>query len=330
MSFLRTTSEQPFSHYLRLAILGLLGLVVIATLMSLVLGASRYLRMPDGVVHARKSPRPQAVKPEDFLEKLGSGAASDKAASVPATMAGAGEPAGDGSPATRPYADEVQAMMKCAHDFAHKVGREEAEPDAAALEDFRQQLEKVAAASPERGQPWAGSVSNFVCATLDEGDAVTLAKAGKLDQPLVAAVNYHIAQWDAARIKVRDFEALERHRVETESVQESRRLEEARAAVGSAMTAAGIGFAMALALVFCLILAGIESSLRGIRDSLDDLASRDVSAVPLPVVHEEVSAPAAAAAHHEAMVLHGMDLDLEMGDPLEVEYQIPEEAISRS
>ena len=277
-------------------------------------------------MHAKKAPKPQAVHASDFLEKLGSAEAPEAVATGTATGSAGGQ-ARDSDPANRRFAEEVQSMMKCAHDFAAKVGREEPAPDGAAVEDFRVQFEKVAAASPDRGEPWASDVSSFVCATLEEADAANLAKAGKLEQPLVATVNYHIAQWDAARKKVRDFEAQERHRVESEGVQEARRVEEARASVAAAMNAAAIGFGLALALVFCLVLAAIESSLRGIRDSMADLASRDFGSLPLPLVNDEVSAPAASSAP-ESIKLRGMDLD--MGDPLEVEYQIPEEAISRN
>lgn len=338
MSLLRSDSDEPFFRYLRLAILGLLGLAVLAMLMSLVLGASRYLRIPDGTVHARKAPKAEAVSVDDLLEKL---------KAVP-TAPAAGESATSGSTApaepkasdagSRPYADEVQAMVKCAHAFALKNGNDEAEPDPASTEDFRAQFEKVAAASPDRGDPWAGDVSRFVCSLLEEQDANALAKAGKLNQPLVTAVNFHIAQWDAAHRKAHEFEVQEKRRVETETVNESHRVAAAWAAAGAAVNAAAVCFGLVLALAACLVLAGIESNLRGIRTSLEDLVGREPDAGPLPVMDEEVPVPAAAhavapttmpaAAPVTAPVLRALD-DALLDDPLEVEYQIPEEAISR-
>ncbi|MDE3009879.1 MAG: hypothetical protein KGI67_03240 [Pseudomonadota bacterium] len=338
MSLLRSDSDEPFFRYLRLAILALLGLAVLAMLMSLVLGASRYLRIPDGTVHARKAPKAEAVSTDELLEKLNA-VPTPPAAGEPATGATAapGKPK-DSEAGSRRYADEVQAMVKCAHAFALKNGNDEAEPDPAATEDFRAQFEKVAAASPDRGDPWAGDVSRFVCSLLEDKDAGALAKAGKLNQPLVTAVNFHIAQWDAARRKVHEFEAQEKRRVEAETVNESHRVAAAWAAAGAAVNAAAVCFGLVLALAACLVLAGIEANLRGIRNSLEDLVGREPDAGPLPVMDEEVAAPAAAhsiaptvmpaTVSATAPTLRALD-DALLDDPLEVEYQIPEEAISR-
>lgn len=326
MAILRTGSDEPLPHYLRLAILGLLGLALVATLMSLVLGASRWLRMPDGVVHARKAPKPKPVTADDFLEQLNTAVTTAPGAPAAGTAETAAAAAASTDPANRRFAEEVQAMLKCAHDFAARAGRDEAPLDAAAVEDFRSQFEKVAQATPERGEAWAGDVSQFVCSTLEEKDALSAAKAGHLEQPLVATVNYHIARWDEAHRKVHEFDAQEKRRVESETVQEGRRMVEAQAGVSAALQAAGLSFALFLALAACLILAGIDASLRGIRNSLEDLAARDLAGVPLPLVSEEVDAQGAAAESAKG----SRDLgEIHLSDPMEVEYQIPEQALGR-
>ena len=195
------------------------------------------------------------------------------------------------------------------------------DPDPAAVEAFRAQFEKVAAASPERGEPWASDVSTFACSALEEKDVTRLGKDGKLNEPLVSAINFHIQRWDEARRKVRDFEAEEKRRVERETRAEAQRIQESRAAVATALTAAGVSFALFLAIAVCLLLAAIESNLRAMQRSLTVLASREVV---LPVAVEGGSLAETLPAGGPINLT-----EVALEDPLEVEYEIPEEAISR-
>lgn len=334
MPFLPDHSAEPVRRWLRLGLLGLLGMAVIAMMMSLVLGTARYFRLPDGVVHARKAPKAKAPTPEAFFAALRDGAEPQGAAPPAAAQGRSGDLAklpvagGEAAPAAdgaQRLVGEAQNMMKCSHEFNTSVGSSQADPDPAATEDFRGQLVKVADASVDRGAAWAGDAARFVCAVFDEKEAAELAKAGKLDQPLVSAVNFHIAQWDAAHQRVHDFEAQEKKRVEVEGAIAARHLAEAREGLSAALGAAGTSAATAVALLACLLLAAIESQLHAIRLGLDDPSLPDYGADAVPVVHEAVAAPMTPAPPPPPAAAP----PLEMADPLEVEYQIPEEAISR-
>jgi len=322
LSTLRS-SDEPFYKFFRLAILVLLALALTATLVSLVLGASRYLQTPDGVVHPRKAPKPHAVSTDDFVEKLGNDSKAVVEGAHAETPAGEGTPpegkAGDTG--NRRFAEEVEAMLKCEREFNKKIGRDVADPDPAAVEAFRAQFEKVADASPERGEPWASDVSTFACSALEEKDVTRLGKDGKLQEPLVTAINFHIQRWDEARRKLHAFEAEEKRRVERETRVEAQRVQDARAGVAAALTSASLSFAVFLAIAACLLLAAIESNLRAMQHSLALLATREVV---LPVATEGGHT---AAPQPSGEPIHLTEVALE--DPLEVEYQIPEEAIAR-
>jgi hypothetical protein len=336
MTSLLRSPEEPVLRFFKFAILAMLAIALAATLVSLVLGLSRYVQTPDGVVHARKPPKAHAVSSDEFLEKLGSEGVK-ASGEAPAATTDASDKATEPEAANRRFAEEVQTMLKCERSFDKKIGREQPEPDAAAVEAFRAQFEKVAMASPERGEPWAGDVSQFVCATLDERDATNLGKNGKLDQPLVAAINFHIAKWDEGRRKLHEFEVEDKRRVEREARIEAQRVQDARASVGSALTAAGVSFAIFLAIAFCLILSAIESNLRAVRDALELMATREpglLGAAPAarqPPAPSAPSVPVSAASYGNRREQGPINLtEIALEDPLEVEYRIPDESLSRS
>ena len=390
-------AEAPLLNPVRMVIVALLSLAFIAILVSLVLSVSRYLRVPDGIVHAHKAPKAKPITPDDLLARLSAsealasapegstGGATEKAgeAAKPAggekgaeagkvaeagkseagktesgkTEAGAkpaeetrtaaaakGEsPAGEreGEAAgSHKYSTEVRAMMRCGRAFNKLIGRDLPDQDAAAIEEFRAQFERIAGASPDRGDAWASDVSDFACATLRETEAARVAKAGKLEDPLVTAINFHIPRWDEARRKIHEFDAQEKRRVEAETIIEARRVEEARASVGNALFAAAISFGLFLVLGICFILSGIEAALWSLQSSVNHLANRDFSVTPLPVTEvEPIEAAAYQPMHHPATTAKaahaGRDQreptvsvdDLSLTDPSDLEYQVPPEAM---
>ena len=260
-------TEEFFLKIFKVAILIFMALALVAVI---VLGLNVVIQ---GTKSAREpAPAQKAPEKDVSLDDLKKFLLKDDANDAPAPES----PPKSGAP-TLSYLEDVTQLYRCSVEFGKKVGAEtEAEDNAAAaqrVEALRAQIESFAKEG-QRGQPWVKSLTTFTCSALADPAIIAMRKEGKVKSVFFPVLNFHMAAWDGIQSEKSRFEQAERDRVEKERMEEEQRIAEARANAVFSATAAGVAFGIFMLLALYLLGAKIESNLRGLDQSLAEIAQR--------------------------------------------------------
>ena len=260
-------TEEFFLKIFKVAILIFMALALVAVF---VLGLNVVIQ---GTKSAREpAPAQKAPEKDVSLDDLKKFLLKDDANDAPAPES----PPKSVAP-TLSYLEDVTQLYRCSVEFGKKVGAEtEAEDNAAAaqrVEALRAQIESFAKEG-QRGQPWVKSLTTFTCSALADPAIIAMRKEGKVKSVFFPVLNFHMAAWDGIQSEKSRFEQAERDRVEKERMEEEQRIAEARANAVFSATAAGVAFGIFMLLALYLLGAKIESNLRGLDQSLAEIAQR--------------------------------------------------------
>ena len=117
-------------------------------------------------------------------------------------------------------------------------------------------------------------MAQFTCAALADPAIIAMRKEGKVKSVFIPVLNFHMSAWDGIQDEKSRFEQAERDRVEKERMEEELRIAEARASAVFSATAGGAAFGIFMLLALYLLGAKIETNLRGIDQSLADIAQQ--------------------------------------------------------
>ena len=260
-------TEEFFLKIFKVAILIFMALALVAVI---VLGLNVVIQ---GTKSAREpAPAQKAPEKDVSLDDLKKFLLKDDAKDAPAPES----PPKSVAP-TLSYLEDVTQLYRCSVEFGKKVGAEtEAEDNATAaqrVEALRAQIESFAKEG-QRGQPWVKSLTTFTCSALADPAIIAMRKEGKVKSVFFPVLNFHMAAWDGIQSEKSRFEQAERDRVEKERMEEEQRIAEARANAVFSATAAGVAFGIFMLLALYLLGAKIESNLRGLDQSLAEIAQR--------------------------------------------------------
>ena len=169
------------------------------------------------------------------------------------------------------YLEDVTALYRCSIEFAKATGVAVEEADgmsaSAEIERYRGQIETIAKANSSRGDSYVKDAVKFTCGALKNDAIISLRKEGKISSVFVGTLNFHLKEWDKIQQEKKDFEEAEQDRIESEKNAERNRVAEAKENALLALYAAGIAFAVFMAIALYLIIAKIENNLRKISEN---------------------------------------------------------------
>ena len=260
-------TEEFFLKIFKVAILIFMALALVAVIvlgLNVVIQGTKSTREP--------APAQKAPEKDVSLDDLKKFLLKDDAKDAPAPES----PPKSVAP-TLSYLEDVTQLYRCSVEFGKKVGAEtEAEDNATAaqrVEALRAQIESFAKEG-QRGQPWVKSLTTFTCSALADPAIIAMRKEGKVKSVFFPVLNFHMAAWDGIQSEKSRFEQAERDRVEKERMEEEQRIAEARANAVFSATAAGAAFGIFMLLALYLLGAKIESNLRGLDQSLAEIAQQ--------------------------------------------------------
>lgn len=266
--------EDFFLKVFKGAILVFMTLAILAMFIFFGTAAYESSKRPREPAPAQKAPQ-REVNFEDLKKEL----LKD---SQPATTAPA--PQQSKVPPTLRFLEEVTRVYRCSAEFAKKVGAEIDETDNAVIaqkvEDLRSQIERFEDAKEVRGDRWVKSAVDFTCTALADPSIIAIRKEGKVPSIFFPILNFHLKRWDAIADEKVEFERSEQARVESERLEERLRIEEAKARAFAQLIAAGVAFAVFLALALYLILAKIEMNLRNINATIANFPGHSTELLP--------------------------------------------------
>jgi len=264
-------TEEFFLKIVKHAILGLMGLALIAIPLLLIYGASNFLSQPQEPEPAKKAPVKEVTMDGLSQHLLELQKRQDEADKFDPSKKKATEQ--DQPPAI--YLVDAVNIFGCLQKFAVAAEIQlpvDRDSSKEAL-DFRGRLEATASKAG-RGTPYVVSLNNFLCKVLADPGIIALRKEQKFKGSVFGAASaYHQAAWDRIVAERNKFEADEHARVQSDRAGELVRIATDRARAITAFTGAAAAFAVFMLLAIYLILAKIETNMRDINESLRARAS---------------------------------------------------------
>lgn len=258
-------TEEFFLKIFKVVILVVMGLGLIIAIGLSLYSASLYFQTPQKPEPVKAAPA-EEVSVDKLLKQL----EPDEPAKQKEKQAPSESPKAQ-EPQALKYMEEVTALYRCSIDFAKAVGAQVDETNAATAlkitEDYRRQLETLADANKRRGLAYIKDAVKFNCAVLKNPQIIALRKDDKVSGVFLKGLNFHLKEWDRIQLDKVKFESKEELRVEKEEAQEYARVIAAKIQAGIMITAAGIAFAIFMAIALYLIFAKIETNLRRIANN---------------------------------------------------------------
>ena len=272
MQFKTTQTEEVFLKLFKFVILAVMTLTLVVTVGALFFAAYQYTQSPKTPLPAQKAPD-KSVNIEDFLKQLES---PPKRQETPS----AEEPKADAPAKVDPvkYREEARQILGCLAESNKQASIATINSSEEAVENFRKQFQRVADyKDADRGQPYATDAVKVACEILKHPKVVAYRETHQDFEFFYDTVNFHIKAWDQLKKDVQAFEDEERARYNREVREEELRVAMSKqAAMGTLLIAAG-AFGLFMALALYLIISAIESNLRRISNSIENLQKTTVS-----------------------------------------------------
>lgn len=266
-------TEEFFLKIVKHAILGMMGLALIAIPLLLMFGGFKFMSQP-------KEPEPAKVAPVkavtmeglqqylieqqrilDEKEKLEKSDQSKKKVS------------NEDMEQVKHLGDAVK-IQTCALGFAKatdqpiEVAGDRATAQAEEVGRISKELES-ASRQQGRGGPYVNSLVDFLCKALGDPSVIALRKGEKIRGGVIRTITrFHNNAWDAIYLEKQRYDNSETARVLTQRAAEAVRIATDRALAMTGLTAAGIAFGAFMLLAIYLILAKIETNMREINGSI--------------------------------------------------------------
>jgi hypothetical protein len=264
MKFDGVSTEEFFLKIFKFVVLFVMALTVLVTAGGLLYAGYQYLQSPKEPAPAKTAPA-QSVNVDDFINQL-----KPKAAPVQKQEEEKSEeeaPAPE-KPQALKYLDESKQVFNCTKESNTKAGRD-APNDR--LQDNLREYFTSNAARRDRGDAWVVDAAKFSCAILLNTEVISLRKKNPNLEVLGTSLQFHIQKWDEIKKEIAQFDRDEQRRIDSEIRDEEIRVMLAKAKGFTALVAAGIAFAIFMALALYLIISAIESNLRNINHSIQSL-----------------------------------------------------------
>ena len=255
--------EDFFLKVFKIAILTFMALSLLAALLLLAASVYSAMQTPVEPLPAKQS-KPADVTIDELKKEL----LKDNASPAPSKPE---RPAAEPivPPPALKYLEDVTYLYRCTTQFAKQVTAEVEPTDnatvAQGIENLRSQIDTLAKQQQHRGERWVKSVVKFTCDALSDPQIVAFRKDNKIKSVVISTLNFHLRRWDQIADERAEFDRSEVERVDREAMQARQEQNEARSRALQALTGAGVAFAVFMALAFYLILAKIETNLRGLQ-----------------------------------------------------------------
>ncbi len=256
------SAEEFFLKIFKFVVLAVMGLAVLVTAGGLLYSAFQYAQSPKEPLPAKTAPA-QSVNIDEFLNQL-----KPKPQSQPTQRdeeKSDEEPSAPVKPAAPKYSEEAKQIFNCAKDSNLKAGREV--PNDRLVDNIREYLNSNAVRK-NRGDAWVTDSAKFTCSVLSNAEVIALKKKSAELQVLGPAIQFHLQKWDEIQNDIAQFDREEQQRINSEIRDEEIRVMMAKTKAFTALIAAGIAFAIFMALALYLIISAIESNLRNINQSI--------------------------------------------------------------
>jgi hypothetical protein len=261
--------EELFLKIFKVVILVVMGLGLILAIGLSLYSASLYFQTPKKPAPAQAAPA-EEVSVDKLLKQL----KPEEAPKQEEKQAPSESPKAQ-APQALKYLEEVTGLYRCSIEFAKAVGAQVDETDAAAAsrttEEYRSQLENLADSNDRRGPAYVKDAVKFTCAVLKNQQVIALRKENKVSGVFLKILNFHLREWDRIQQDKVKFEREEAIRIAKEEAEEEARVMGAKIQALTMIAAAGIAFAVFMIIALYLIFAKIETNLRRIAISGQNL-----------------------------------------------------------
>ncbi len=248
----------------KVVILTVMSLALLGSIVLLGMSAYQYVsRTPKKIEPAKPAPM-TAVDPAELVKELAKAPEAAPVAKRGAVKTGAPVP----KRASGKYLEEAKQLLDVNYKFQLQFDPKAKSPSEAQIEDLRGGLQRVSDADEDRGQAFATDLVKYVNAVLSSPEVIQAAKDGRSRPAFFRALTKFVKEWDDAKAKVKKHNAAEAARVEREKDAEAASIGATKAQSMASLTSAAMAFGAFLALAFYLIVAAVESNLRGIRESV--------------------------------------------------------------
>ena len=257
--------EELFLKIFKVVILVVMGLGLILAIGLSIYSATLYFQTPKQPAPAKAAPAEEVsvdkllkqLKPEEAPKQEDKQAPSDSSKTQ--------------APQALKYLEEVTALYRCSIEFAKAVGAQVDETNAVAAsrttEEYRGQLENLADSNDLRGPAYIKDAVKFTCAVLKNQQIIALRKENKVSGVFLKVLNFHLKEWDRIQQDKVKFDREEAIRIAQEEAEEEARVMGAKIQAITMIAAAGIAFAIFMVIALYLIFAKIETNLRRISSS---------------------------------------------------------------
>jgi hypothetical protein len=263
--------EEFFLKIFKFVVLAVMGLAVLVTAGGLLYSAFQYAQSPKEPMPAKTAPA-QSVNIDEFLNQL-----KPKPQSQPSQREDEKsdeEPSAPVKPAVPKYSEEAKQIFNCAKDSNLKAGRDV--PNDRLVDNIREYLNSNAVRK-NRGDAWVSDSAKFTCSVLSNAEVIVLKKKNADLQVLGPAIQFHLQKWDEIQNDIAQFDREEQQRINSEIRDEEIRVMIAKTKAFTALIAAGVAFAIFMALALYLIISAIESNLRNINQSIQSFHKKEDS-----------------------------------------------------
>ncbi len=264
--------EEFFLKVFKIVILVVMSMTLVIAAGALLFSTYQLTQRPIEPEPAKKA-KAESVNIEDFINSLKK--PEPKEETPPSEDKEAEEPK-QSEPAK--YKEEVNKIIACFRDSNKQSGITGLNTSDEVTEDFRSQLQQVADSNNfDRGQPFVDDATKIVCQIYLHSKVIEFRKSHKTQEMFYAPLKFHLKAWDELKNKAKLFDQKEQERVAKETANEEMRISLAKenAKLAFIVALGSLGLFMVIALY--LIIAAIESNLRNLSFSVNELKDHHIS-----------------------------------------------------
>lgn len=270
--------EQFFLRLFKGVILFVMTLSLLVTVGALGYAAKQFFQTPQEPEPAKTAPS-TGVDVDKFLKSLEEKPPNQEPKTEKEPTQGDQQKE---APSNDKYKTEASKLIECSKAFNAAIGAQSIDSGNEAIEDFRLRLQRVADLR-DRGQPFAEDAAKFTCAAFSHPKVIEYGRSDNSRSLLFKVLNFHIEAWDDLKREEREFNEAEQTRAKNERSQEEARVAVEKARTMVALGIAGAAFVLMMILALYLIFSAIESNLRRLSNSIDEIGTRPKSGVESPV-----------------------------------------------
>lgn len=267
--------EEIFLKIFKVVILIVMTLTLVVAAGAVLYAVYEYAQTPKEPAPAKKAPE-KSVNIDDFLNSLKKNSPAEEKSDPEEPKAE--QPA---KPEPIKYKDEAKKIVGCFRESSKQASISGVNTGDDATEDFRKQLQRAADAKDgDRGQTYVDNAVKIACEIYLHPSVIQFRKSNKDQELFYSVLKFHIKAWDAIKEEARQFEKDEETRITNERNEEELRVSLARQSAKFSLLVALGAFGLFMTIALYLIFAAIESSVRKLSVSIEELKSHQVGQSP--------------------------------------------------